>query len=76
MMRSKDYGVEVVRAYEFKRVGQIIYPPALVRDRLVKAGLVRRIDGPVVKADGRVIGENARLSVANVNHKKPKLTLR
>lgn len=46
MQAGKDYGVEVVTAYEFRRVGQVFHPPALLRDRLVKLGLVRRLDGP------------------------------
>lgn len=79
MMAGKDYGVEVIRAYEFKRVGQVIYPPALMRDRLVGAGFVRRIRGPVVRVDGEIIGENARIVVGvdtGINQKKPKLRLK
>lgn len=56
MMRAgKDYGVEVVTAYENKQVGQVIYPPGLLRDRLVRCGLVRartsdKEDAPPVKS--------------------------
>jgi hypothetical protein len=73
-MSSKDYGVEVIRAYEFKRVGQVIYPPALMRDRLVGAGFVRRLAEPVSQdAD-----EDAPLTSAEtgINQKKPKLRLK
>lgn len=42
MMRpAKDYGVEVIVSYENKRVGQVIYPPGTLRQRLVRAALVR-----------------------------------
>lgn len=43
---EKDLGVEVVRAYEFRQVGQVFFPPAMLRERLVKLGFVR----PVVAA--------------------------
>jgi len=50
MMRAgKDYGVEVITAYENRRVGQVFYPPALLRDALVRTGRVRRVSAP---ADG------------------------
>lgn len=39
---GKDYGVEVIRAYQFKRVGQVIYPAGAERDRLVQSGFVKR----------------------------------
>lgn len=49
MMRAgQDYGVEVLTAYENRRVGQVIYPPALLRDALLRRGLVRRIEPTVV----------------------------
>ena len=46
MMKHEDYvdkGVRITRAYQNFRVGQIIYPSALLRDKLVKAGFVERI---------------------------------
>lgn len=43
-----DYGVEVLTAYENRRVGQVIYPPALLRDALLRRGLVRRVEPTVV----------------------------
>lgn len=47
MMRAgKDYGVRVITAYENKRVGQVIYPPGLLRDALVRTGRVERIKPP------------------------------
>lgn len=41
MQAGKDYGVEVVVAYENKRVGQVIFPPGMLRDRLIRSGFVR-----------------------------------
>jgi hypothetical protein len=79
MMRSKDYGVEVIRAYEFKRVGQVIFPPALMRDRLVNAGFVRRVAAPVVRVGADIVREDAKAFVGvdyGVNQKKPKLRLK
>ncbi len=38
-----DYGVRVLTAYDTRRVGQVIFPPALLRDRLVQLGCVERI---------------------------------
>ena len=46
---EKDLGVEVVRAYEFRQVGQVFFPPAMLRERLVKLGFVK----PVVPAKGK-----------------------
>lgn len=44
MMRAgEDYGVRVIRAYETRRVGQVFYPPALLRDALVRGGFVERV---------------------------------
>lgn len=44
MMRAgKDYGVEVVVAYENKRVGQVIYPPGTLRQRLIQTGRCRAL---------------------------------
>lgn len=42
MMRAgKDYGVEVITAYETKRVGDVIFPPTTLRKILIEKGLVR-----------------------------------
>lgn len=38
-----DPGVEVVTAYEFRQVGQVFFPPAMLRERLIKLGLVRPV---------------------------------
>jgi hypothetical protein len=46
MMKQEDYvdkGVRIVRAYSNFRAGQVIFPPALLRDKLVSAGFVERI---------------------------------
>jgi hypothetical protein len=45
MIAEKDYGVEVIRAYEFKRVGQVIYPTGLDARPIVRCGFVRRRNG-------------------------------
>lgn len=47
---GKDYGVEVVTAYEQRRVGQVFFPPALLRDALVRRGLVKRVAAPAASA--------------------------
>jgi hypothetical protein len=69
-MSSKDYGVEVIRAYEFKRVGQVIFPPALMRDRLVNAGFVRRL---APEAVAEVAEAPAK---SDLNQQKPTLKLK
>lgn len=57
MKPGQDYGVEVVVAYENKCVGQVIYPPGVLRDRLVRMGLVKRAGPPTdVPRKGRVKG--------------------
>lgn len=40
---TQDLGVEVVRAYEFRQVGQVFFPPAMLRERLVKLGFVKPV---------------------------------
>jgi hypothetical protein len=42
MHAGRDYGVEVILAYENRIVGQVFYPPALLRDALVRSGRVKR----------------------------------
>lgn len=39
--QQQDFGVEVITPYEFRQVGQVFYPPAMLREALVKRGLVR-----------------------------------
>jgi predicted DNA-binding transcriptional regulator len=51
LQAGKDYGVRVVRAYENRRVGQVFYPPGLLRDKLVQQGWVERIPSPKMKND-------------------------
>lgn len=41
-----DYGVRVIVAYENKRVGQVIFPPGILRQRLVQIGLVETVQAP------------------------------
>jgi len=43
MAADKDYGVRVITAYEDKVVGQVIYPPGMLRDVLVQRRFVERI---------------------------------
>lgn len=48
MMRAEqDYGVKVIRAYQQFSEGFVMYPPAMLRERLVKLGWVR----PVTKEE-------------------------
>lgn len=67
MMQSKDYGVEVIRAYEFKRVGQVIYPTGILRERLIKCRFVKERPAPEDEAPSNIV---------SVNKKKPRLSLR
>lgn len=46
MIAGKDYGVEVVVAYENKCVGQVIFPPGMLRQRLIQTGRVRALSDP------------------------------
>lgn len=41
-----DYGVEVISAWDNRRVGQVFYPPGLLRDALVRSGRVKRRTAP------------------------------
>lgn len=46
MMKQSDYidkGVRVTRAYGNMSVGRVIFPPALLRDKLVQTGFCERI---------------------------------
>lgn len=54
MTAGNDYGVRVITAYENKRVGQVFFPPALLRDRLVKTGRVERVKAPEPVEDTEV----------------------
>ena len=40
---DRDYGVRVIRAYEHRRVGQIFFPPGILRQRLIQAGFVEAV---------------------------------
>lgn len=40
---EKDLGVEVITAYEFRQVGQVFFPPMMLRERLIKLGLVKPV---------------------------------
>ena len=46
MSAEKDYGVEVLVAYENKRVGQVIYPNGVERQMLIRCGRVRALSVP------------------------------
>lgn len=39
-----DYGVRIVVAYENKRVGQIIFPPGVERQRLIQGGFAKKVE--------------------------------
>jgi hypothetical protein len=43
MMREGDLGVEVLVAFGFNKVGQVIYPPGVLRERMIKGGLVKPV---------------------------------
>lgn len=51
MTAGKDYGVEVIVAYANRLVGQVFYPPGLLRDALVRSGRVKRLAPPVEEAE-------------------------
>lgn len=56
-MKQEDYvdkGVRITRAYSNFRVGQVIFPPSLLRDKLVKSGFVQRIADDVEEAKPRL----------------------
>lgn len=44
MEAARDYGVRVIRAYQDYRVGQIIFPPGLLRSHLLDAHFVERVE--------------------------------
>lgn len=46
MNSSQDLGVRVIVAYENKRVGQVIFPPGTLRQRLVQCGFVEPVEAP------------------------------
>lgn len=41
MQAGKDYGVEVITAYENRRVGDVIYPNGVYRQALLRNGFVK-----------------------------------
>lgn len=43
MTAQPDLGVRVITAYSNQRVGRIIFPPALLRDQLIKQGFVEPV---------------------------------
>lgn len=61
---DRDYGVRVIRAFENKRVGQTLFPPAMLRGALLKRGFVERIMPPaprVQSCDDGIPNEFRRL---------------
>lgn len=52
MQAGKDYGVRVITAYDNRRIGQVFYPPGLLRDALVRSGRVERCQAPTDLLDG------------------------
>jgi hypothetical protein len=46
MLTAQDYGVKVKIAYLNMQVGRVIFPPAMLRDQLVRCGFVERLTGP------------------------------
>lgn len=68
MSAAKDYGVEVVVAYETKRVGQVIFPPGVLRQRLIQTGRVRAVVAPKE--------EVTPAPVKSSNQNKPTLKIR
>jgi hypothetical protein len=43
MMRDGDLGVEVLVSFGFNKPGQVIYPSGVLREKLVRAGLVKPV---------------------------------
>lgn len=66
MSDTVDYGVRVLVAYQFLRVGQIIFPNGVERQRLVDKGWVERVLPPKVEEAKPRREENTTL------HLKPK----
>lgn len=46
MTAKQDYGIRVRVAYENFRKGQVIFPPAMLREALVKRGFCERLYAP------------------------------
>jgi hypothetical protein len=45
--RQEDLGVRVITAYANFRVGQVLFPPAMLRDSLIKRGFVEAVRASV-----------------------------
>lgn len=67
-MTAQDYGVRVVRAYSNMTVGRIIWPPGVLRDRLVATGFVERVQPPAktepVSAVAQPLAQTSEATVA------------
>lgn len=55
MTAAKDYGVKVTVAYADFRVGDVIYPPGMLREMLKRQGFVEDVPAPepVKRGPGR-----------------------
>lgn len=70
MKAGEDYGVRVIRAYENRRVGQVFYPPALLRDALVCRGFVARVVKPEPAPASTPEASVQKRSVLTLNKKR------
>jgi hypothetical protein len=43
---GKDYGVRVILAYEHRKVGDKFFPPGVLREMLIRRGLVEPVQPP------------------------------
>lgn len=76
MMRAgKDYGVEVITAYENRRVGQVFFPPGLLRDALVRTGRVKRLTAPSGKLPLQPASDEAHEDAGRGRRKQGRLGL-
>lgn len=48
MGTSTDHGVRVLHAYANMTVGRVIFPNGIERQKLIKAGLVEKVEAPSV----------------------------
>lgn len=55
MQANRDYGVRVIRAFDFWSVGDIFFPTGLHRSHLIDCGYVEPVKPPAehTKADKR-----------------------
>lgn len=63
-MTSQDYGVRVIRAYSNMTVGRVIFPPGVLRDRLVATGFVERVQAPA-KAEPATVAAAAPVETSD-----------